>query len=127
MKINYYNDVTREYGDILVKRTNGMTKGHEYTYCYRCRNERGIRVAKIVGTMDEADRAMKGYGYTRVGIVDETGCMRYTMTLPELQGLYKKMEDFVADCTQQEYNENKSAIISVYTLIKKHIDAEIKK
>lgn len=127
MKINYYNDVTREYGDILVKRTNGMTKGHEYTYCYRCRNERGVRVAKVVGTMDEADRAMKGYGYARVGIVDETGCMRYTMTLPELQGLYKKMEDFVADCTQQEYNENKSAIIAVYTLIKKHIDAEIKK
>lgn len=127
MKINYYNEVTRDYGDILVKRTNGMFKGHDYTYCYRCRNERGIRVAKIVGTMDEADRAMKEYGYIRVGIVDESGCMRYTMTLPELQGIYKRFENFVADCTQQEYNENKSAIIAVYTLIKKHIDAEIKK
>ena len=127
MKINYYNDVTREYGDVLVKRTNGMTKGREYTYCYRCRNERGIPVAKIVGTMDEADRAMKGYGYTRVGILDETGCMRYTMTLPELQGIYKRFENFVADCTPQEYRDNKSAIIAVYTLIKKHIDAETMK
>lgn len=127
MKINYYNDVTRDYGDILVKRTNGMFKGHDYTYCYRCRNERGVRVAKIVGTMDEADRAMKEYGYTRVGIVDESGCMRYTMTLPELQGMYKRFENFVADCTQQEYNENKAAIIAVYTLIKKHIDAETMK
>lgn len=127
MKINYYNDVTRDYGDILVKRTNGMVKGHDYTYCYRCRNRFGVRVAKCCRTMDEADRAMKEYGYNRVGIVDESGCMRYTMTLPELQGMYKRFENFVADCTQQEYNENKAAIIAVYTLIKKHIDAETMK
>ena len=75
------------------------------------------------------------YGIKRVislpveqrGIIDETGCRRYTMTLEQLQAMYKQFENFVADCTQQEYQENKSAIIAVYTLIKKHIDAEIKK
>ena len=61
------------------------------------------------------------------GIVDETGCRRYTMTLPQLQALYKQFENFVADCPQQEYNENKSAIIAVYSLIHKHINAEIYK
>lgn len=61
------------------------------------------------------------------GIIDETGCRRYTMTLEQLQALYKQFENFVADCTQQEYNENKQAITAVYTLIHKHINAEIYK
>lgn len=61
------------------------------------------------------------------GIIDETGCARYTMTLEQLQALYKQFENFVADCPQQEYNENKSAIIAVYTLIHKHINNEIYK
>ena len=61
------------------------------------------------------------------GIIDETGCQRYTMTLEQLQALYKQFERFVADCPQQEYNENKSAIIAVYSLIHKHINNEIYK
>ena len=61
---------------------------------------------------------------TQRGIIDETGCRRYTMTLEQLQALYKQFENFVADCTQQEYDENKAAIISVYTLIHKHINTE---
>lgn len=61
------------------------------------------------------------------GIIDEMGCQRYTMTLEQLQALYKKFENFVADCTQEEYNENKSAITAVYTLIHKHINNEIHK
>ena len=61
------------------------------------------------------------------GIIDETGCQRYTMTLEQLQALYKQFENFVADCPQQEYNENKSAIIAVYSLIHKHINNEVYK
>lgn len=61
------------------------------------------------------------------GITDETGCMRYTMTLDQLNALYKKFEDFIADCTQQEYDENKASIIAVFTLIHKHINAEMYK
>lgn len=59
------------------------------------------------------------------GFVDETGSRRYTMTYDQLQALYKQMENFVADCTQQEYRENKGSIISVFTLLHKHINAEI--
>ena len=58
-------------------------------------------------------------------VIDETGCRRYTMTLGELQTLYKRFEDFIADCTQEEYKENKAAIIAVYSLIHKHINAEV--
>lgn len=75
------------------------------------------------------------YGIKRVisipveqrGIIDEIGCRRYTMTLEQLQALYKQLENFVADCLQQEYNENKQAITAVYALIHKHINAEIYK
>lgn len=61
------------------------------------------------------------------GILDETGCERYTMTLKQLNALYKKFEDFVADCPQDEYDENKAAIIAVFALIHKHINNEIYK
>ncbi len=59
------------------------------------------------------------------GFVDETGCRRYTMTLDKLNALYKQFEDFIADCPQQEYNENKQAITAVCSLIHKHINNEI--
>ena len=59
------------------------------------------------------------------GIIDENGCRRYTMTEQQLKALYKQFENFVADCTRQEYNENKQSITAVYTLIHKHINAEI--
>lgn len=59
-----------------------------------------------------------------VGIVDVDGSRRYTMTLDDLNRLYKNFEDFVADCTQDEYNKYKECIIGVYSLIHKHINAE---
>lgn len=58
------------------------------------------------------------------GIVDETGASRYTMTLDQLNRLYKSLEEFVADCTQEEYRANKAAIADVFTLLHKHINAE---
>lgn len=58
------------------------------------------------------------------GIIDETGCTRYTMTLEQLQALYKQFENFVADCTNEEYNKYKECIIGVYSLMHKHINAE---
>ena len=59
-----------------------------------------------------------------VGIIDTDGSRRYTMTLDDLNRLYKNFEDFVADCTQEEYNKYKESIISVYSLLHKHINAE---
>ena len=60
------------------------------------------------------------------GIVDETGTSRYTMTLDQLNRLYKSLEEFVADCTQEEYRANKGAIADVFTLLHKHINAGTK-
>ena len=117
MKYNYYNPVSRQYGYI-------EKKGILYCACY-IEN----RTNKVCCEMafDGADAIMRFHGYERMGVIDESGCRRYTLTLPQLQGLYKQFEEFVADCTQQEYNENKAAITAVYTLIHKHINAETMK
>ena len=120
MKHNYYNPVSRKYG--YIEELSGGRSPFCAFYV-----ENGIKKSCCKKTFDGADAIMKFHGYERMGVIDESGCRRYTLTLPELQGLYWKFEDFVADCTQQEYNENKAAITAVYTLINKHLNAETMK
>lgn len=127
MKRNYWNPTTREYGQIFETKATGVFNGKMTVYCAVYRDERGAHSRQVCKTFEDADRIMAEHGYERIGIVDESGCRRYTMALPELQALYKKFENFVADCPQQEYNENKQAITAVYALIHKHINAEIYK
>lgn len=120
MKYNYYNPVSRKYGYI---------EKNSDAYFWKCvyDDEQGRKNTCFEKTFDGTDAIMRFHGYERMGVIDESGCRRYTLTLPQLQGLYKQFEEFVADCTQEEYNENKSAIIAVYTLIHKHINAETMK
>ena len=122
MSINYYNEQTRRNGRINEIRLNSRT-----AYIANYQDEHGVCCSKIRETMEAANRDMEEHGYHKKGIIDESGCARYTMTGQQLQNLYKTFENFVADCTQQEYNENKQAITAVYTLIHKHINAEIYK
>lgn len=77
--------------------------------------------------MEKWERERKEREREQRGIIDESGCARYTMTKQQLHAMYRQFENFVADCTQQEYNENKQAITAIYTLIHKHINAEIYK
>ena len=55
-------------------------------------------------------------------ITDNNGAKRYTMTKEELNQLYKRLENFIADCTFEEYKENKEAINGVLSLIHKHLN-----
>ena len=59
-------------------------------------------------------------------ITDVNGARRYTMSSEELRALYKKIENFIADCTTQEYIENKESINNVLSLIHKHEQYESK-
>ena len=102
---------------------NGKMTAYHVNY----KSKSGPVTNQVCKTFEDADRIMTEQGYERMGVIDESGCRRYTMQLPELQELYKRFENFVADCTQQEYNENKAAITAVYTLIHKHINNEIYK
>lgn len=118
MKYNYYNPVTREYGYIERQ----LKRSLFYAFFRSKRNGKKTFCGNVF--FEDADAVMVANGYERMGIIDESGCRRYTLTLPKLQGLYKQFEEFVADCTQEEYNENKAAIAAVYSLIHKHINAE---
>lgn len=120
MVTNYYNPNIREHGHV-------ETTKHDTFFVSYYRNERGSMERAVARSFEEADKIMNEHGYERVGFRDESGCMRYTMTLSELQAIYKRLEKFVADCTQQECEENKQAIIAVFTLLHKHINAEASK
>lgn len=119
MSINYYNEQTRRNARVNEIRLNGRP-----AYIVNYQDKNGVCHSKIRETMEAANRDMEEHGYHKKGIIDESGCARYTMTLEQLQNLYRKLENFVADCTQQEYIEYGAEITSVYELIHKHINAE---
>lgn len=49
--------------------------------------------------------------------VDELGATRHAMIDKELNELYKRLENFIADCTIEEAKENRGAFVKVETLI----------
>lgn len=49
--------------------------------------------------------------------IDEVGAIRHAMSKVELNELYRKLENFIADCTIEEAKENRDAFVKVQTLI----------
>ena len=48
---------------------------------------------------------------------DEFGSVRHAMTAKELDDLYKRFENFIADCTRSEVDANLDAINKVQSMI----------
>lgn len=57
-------------------------------------------------------------------IVDEVGATRHAMSKEELDELYKRLNNFIADCTIEEAKENRDAIVKVQTLIHQRMREE---
>ena len=72
---------------------------------------------KCVKTLDEADQMMVNAGYTRKGFVDEQGATRHALSRGEIEMLYRKLDNFISDCTVQECERYKDALIGVKTLL----------
>lgn len=53
--------------------------------------------------------------------IDEVGATRHAMSDKELNELYKRLENFIADCTIEEAKENHDAFVKVETLIYQRI------
>lgn len=53
--------------------------------------------------------------------IDEVGATRHAMSDKELNELYKRLENFIADCTIEEAKENRDAFVKVETLIHQRI------
>jgi hypothetical protein len=43
--------------------------------------------------------------------VDEVGAIRHAMSDKELNELYKRLENFIADCTVEEAKESRDAFV----------------
>lgn len=48
---------------------------------------------------------------------DELGAIRHAMTAKELNDLYKRLENFIADCTRSEVDANRDALNKVQSMI----------
>lgn len=53
--------------------------------------------------------------------IDEVGATRHAISDKELNELYKRLENFIADCTIEEAKENRDAFVKVETLIYQRI------
>lgn len=49
--------------------------------------------------------------------IDEVGATRHAMSDKELNELYKRLENFIADCTVEEAKESRDAFVKVQTMI----------
>ena len=54
--------------------------------------------------------------------VDEVGAIRHAMSDKELNESYKRLENFIADCTIEEAKENRDAINRYNEVIEKYFD-----
>ena len=50
-------------------------------------------------------------------VTDEMGAVRHAMTAKELNDLYKRLENFIADCTRSEVDANRDALNKVQSMI----------
>lgn len=50
-------------------------------------------------------------------MIEENGIQRHILQAKELKDLYKRLDDFIADLTFAEYNENREAFTQIKTLI----------
>lgn len=53
--------------------------------------------------------------------IDEVGATRHAISDKELNELYKRLENFIADCTVEEAKESRDAFVKVQTLIHQRI------
>lgn len=74
----------------------------------------GMTVAK---SMDEAERMMAALGYTRKGFEDEQGVTRHAMPRRKVESLYNQLQNFIANCTVEEYKAHEQAFTDIKTLL----------
>lgn len=49
--------------------------------------------------------------------IDEVGATRHAISDKELNELYKRLENFIADCTRSEVDANRDALNKVQSMI----------
>lgn len=68
-------------------------------------------------SMDEAKQKLTALGYTRKGFKDEQGITRHEMPRFKIESLYNQLQNFIADCTVEEYKAHEQALTAIKTLL----------
>lgn len=68
-------------------------------------------------SMDEAERKLTALGYTRKGFKDEQGITRHEIPRFKIEYLYNQLQNFIADCTVEEYKAHEQAFTDIKTLL----------
>lgn len=109
----------------LTAINNNEPKEWYFGTCLLLRKIRNVGDVEVVnnyqlGRMNEAKR----YGYIDFEkvvddnpFVDDMGANRHAMSYDELNELYKRLDNFIADCTFEEAKENRDAFVKVKTMI----------
>ena len=59
-------------------------------------------------------------------VIDEYGVPRHTLTRTQLEALYKALENFIGDCTVEEYRAKEEAFNHVKTAIHQRMNEKQK-
>ena len=49
--------------------------------------------------------------------IDEYGVQRHAMNRKEIESLYKQLDNFIGDCTVEEFRANEQAFTAIKTLL----------
>lgn len=109
----YWNPTTQQYGYVERKNLHGRFE------FYAIHDMEVHPYPSFGAAYDELKKA----GYEPMGFLDD-GARRYTMTVPELENLYKRLENFIADCTRLEYERNREHINAVFSLLHEHMNTK---
>lgn len=108
---------------------NNKIMVREYTY----RNDKGQEIQvtefssfytigmgasmKTVKTRLEVEQILSVSGYKRKGFKDELGVTRHSLSRRKIDTLYRNLDNFIADCTVEEYKQYKESITAIKTLL----------
>jgi len=68
-------------------------------------------------SMDEAEQKLTAMGYIRKGFKDEQGITRHEMPRFKIEAVYNQLQNFIADCTVEEFRANEQAFTAIKTLL----------
>ena len=71
----------------------------------------------VAKSMDEAEKILAATGCTRKGFEDEQGITRHAMPRGKVESLYNQLQNFIADCTVEEYKAHEQAFTAIKTLL----------
>ena len=73
------------------------------------------------GSLKDAETDLFKQGYSPMWLKDEQGVTRHAMPRGKVESLYNQLQNFIADCTVDEYKANEQAFTAIKTLLHKRM------